>query len=415
MKLKNRQALFAVVLVFIVLGFLETGLGILAFVSPRVDRLLARSLPPPAVPDALLGHRPNPLYPGHDRQGFRNLDVPAKAHVVALGDSQTYGTGVDPADAWPRQLESLTGESVYSMAFGGYGPTHSLALWDEAVALSPTVIIEAFYVGNDLYDSFSHLYNNGQLPGLKSFDPQVQARVQEAEQSDPLGPRVSRMFHMGAQPVAGTEGATTLTPDSFSLMKLLSEHSRVYGIFLNVWSKGIRLMNNADAPQEKWIKAKAFADAHPAYSQVFSDGQFKTIFTSEYRLAALDLGDPRIEEGLQISLRAMQRMNEFASAQNIRFFVLLIPTKEAVYRPLWEDPSASYRSLAEHEKRVWKITKAFLEQNGIEYLDALPALQEQLMTGAQPYQVSHDGHPNEQGHKAIAKLVASHLASSKIP
>jgi hypothetical protein len=186
MKLNKRKAFFALVLVLLVIGFLEITLGLLAFVSPRVDWLLASPWTTKTIPDARLGHRPDPAYPGHDRKGFRNLEVPAKAHIVALGDSQTYGTGVEPEDAWPRQLESMTRKTVYSMAYGGYGPTHSLVLWDEAVTLSPNIVIEAFYAGNDLFDSFNFVHNMGQLPELKSSDPQLQASVREAEQFEPI-------------------------------------------------------------------------------------------------------------------------------------------------------------------------------------------------------------------------------------
>jgi hypothetical protein len=367
MELNKRRAFFAVVLALVVIGFLEITLGLLAFVSPRVDRLLTSPdhVIPPTVPDARLGHRPNPVYPGHDRKGFRNLAVPAKAHVVALGDSQTHGTSsVAPEDAWPKQLESMIGKTVYSMAYGGYGPTHSLVLWDEAVALSPQIVIEAFYVGNDLFDSFNHVYNQGQLPELKSSDLQLQASVREAEQSEPIAKRVERMFYMvymGAIPAAVDEEATAVTRDGFSLRRLLWQHSKLYGLLRRARYESTRLIKKPNnTPQDEWETTKAFAAAHPAYCQVFSDGQFKTVFTSEYRLSALDLGDSRIVEGLQISLRAIQRMHGFAAARNIRFLVVLIPTKEAVFHQLWQHPSMIYRRLTENEERVWRITRDFL-------------------------------------------------------
>ena len=364
------------------------------------------------MPDARLGHRPNPIYPGHDSKGFRNLAVPAKADLVALGDSQTHGTlSVAAEDAWPRQLESMTGKTVYSMAFSGYGPAHSLVLWNEAVALSPQIVIEAFYAGNDLFDSFNLVYNRGQLPELKSPDLQVQARVREAEQSEPIEKRVVGMFRMRDIPAVDEE-ATAVTRDGFSLRGLLSQHSKLYGLLRRARYESTRLIQESNnTSRDQWEEAKAFAAAHPAYSQVFSDGQFKTVFTSEYRLSALNLGDSRIAEGLQISLRAIQRMHKLAAAKNTRFLVVLIPTKEAVFHPLWQHPSKSYRSLTENEDSVWRITKDFLEHNSIEYLDALPALRQQLMTGIQPYQVSRNGHPNAHGHKAIAKLVATHMES----
>ena len=276
MKLINRQAFFIVALLVLIIGVLEITLFVLAFVSPRVDRLLTSpwtsTAIAPIVSDARLGHRPNPDYPGHDREGFRNLDVPGKANIVALGDSQTYGTGVESKDTWPRQLESMTGKIVYSMAYGGYGPTHSLVLWDKAIAFSPTIIIEAFYAGNDLFDSFDHVYNQGQLIALKSSDPQLQASVRKAEESEPIAKRASQMFRMGA---------ITTTSDNFSPRKFLSQYSKIYGLLRRVRYESKRLFNKPNnTAHNAWEMAMAFAKVHPEFCQVFRDKQFKTVFTS---------------------------------------------------------------------------------------------------------------------------------------
>ena len=411
MKLDKKQAFFVLVSVLLVSAFLEITLALAAFVSPRVDRLLAAPwISWHSVPDERLGYRPDPAYPGHDGKGFRNPEVPAQAHIVALGDSQTYGVGVEAEDAWPRKLESMTGKTVYSMAFPGYGPIQSLILWDEAVALQPNVVIEAFYAGNDLYDSFQLVYNLEQFPELRTSDPELEARVREAEQSEPIQNRISRMIQLQTTVTMGT----TVTRDGFSPRRLLSQHSKIYGLLRRTKHESLRWVNKLNnAPEKEWETAKAFADAHQACCQEFSDGQFRTIFTSERRLSALNLADPRVVEGLQISVRALQRMHELAAARNIRFLVVLLPTKETVFRRLWQHPSTSYRSLTENEARVWTVIKDHLAHSGIEYLDALPVLREQLATGIQPYPVSHDGHPNEHGHKAIARLVAARLGSPK--
>lgn len=426
-----KRVFFGGILLVLVIGFLEATLGLLALASPRVNGLLASPWieTRPALPDRRLGHRPTPGYPGHDRNGFRNPTVPRTAEVVALGDSQTYGTGVGPEAAWPRQLASMTGKAVYSMAYGGYGPTHSILLWEEAAVLSPAIVVEAFYSGNDLYDAFNIVYNDGGLPELKSDDPGLRARIQEAERTQSIAKHVGRMYLMGRTPV-GTEGEVSRAAlrEAFLFIRFLSQHSRLYGLLRRARyeiahrSSEPRHAARADAPphaedspRSQWEKAKAFAEANPAYCQVFDDGRFRTVFTSEYRLAALNLEDPRIAEGLRISLRAIQKMHERAAAGKIRFHVVLIPTKEAVFRELWRDPSASFRSLAANEERMWREAKDFLERHGIEYLDALPALRAKLATGTQPYQVSIDGHPNEQGHQAIAELVASRLGSTGRP
>ena len=414
MKFHRRSAIFASLLILLVIGILELTLGLMAFVSPKIDRLVKSSQVPPHFFDSRIQYRPNPAYPGHDRKGFRNLDVPARADIVVLGDSHTYGSGVNPEDAWPRQAESLMGKTIYNMAYNGYGPVHSLALWDEAVTLSPTVVIEALYFGNDLYDSFNFVYNMGQLTTLKSFSAQVQKKVQAAEQSNPIARRVSLMFNMGQESVASNNNTTRTMHFWFALRDVLAQHSRLYGLFERSFDR-LQRMTRPTTHLDKWEQAKAFAAAHAGYCEVFDSGQFKTVFTSEYRLAAVNLDDPRIAEGLRVSLRAIQQMQELAATRHIRFVVVLIPTKEAVFRELWRNPSPMFRRISEHEDRSRKLVKAFLDHHHIEYLDALPALRDRFNRGIQPYQVSHDGHPNEQGHKAIAEFVAASLTTPKQP
>ncbi len=409
-KFSKKQAFFALLTALVTITLLESGLKLLAMASPEVERLLSSpwSTIPQTLPDPRLGHRPSPEYPGHDRNGFRNPNVPIEADIIGLGDSQTYGTGVEPRNAWPRQLESMTGEAVYSMAFGGYGPTHSLILWNQAVALRPKVIIEAFYAGNDLYDSFNLVYNRGLLAELKSRSRSVQSSVRSAEESESIAERVSQMYAMGE-----TIDATSSSNES-SPLRFLSLHSRLYGLLRRLRYAGARyLFELKNTPQIVWQEQKLFAEEHSRYAHVFEKGQYKTLFTSEYRLSVLDLQDPRIAEGLQISLKAIRQMNDLATADSIRFLVVLIPTKESVFRDLVERPTASYRSLIENEELFLRTTVDFLDRYGIEYVDALPALRKQFLAGSQPYQPTADGHPNVFGHRAIAELISNRLRGSR--
>jgi len=300
------------------------------------------------------------------------------------------------------------------MAFGGFGPVHSLILWDEAVALQPKVVIEAFYAGNDLWDAFNLVYNWKQLPELRSPDPTLQAGIRKAEQSESIANRANKIHKTALEKpnVAVAEESTNTPQNGFIPKRLLSQHSKIYGLLRRAkyeFLYWVQKRNNST--RETWKREKAFAEAHPESYQIYDDGQLQTIFQSEYRLSVLNLGDPRIAEGLDISLKAIKKMHQLAASRNIRFLVVLVPTKETVFRDLWKHPSTSYRGLIENEERFWAITKDFFTSNGIEYLDSLPVLQKQLALGIQPYPDSPDGHPNEHGHMAIAKHVASRLRS----
>ena len=411
MKIDKKRVGFGLVLVGLVVLSIEGTLDVLARVSPRLRGLLASPWTSFSIPDPRLGHRPNPEYPGHDANGFRNPRVPKTADVVVLGDSQTYGTGVTAAQAWPSQLGALTGKSVYNMSFGGYGPAHGLFYWDGAAALGPDVILEAVYTGNDFFDCFDLVYNRGQLPDLKSLEPTVQQAVRDAERAEPIAEHVARMFVMDSDAPPAEQGWTAAA-SVFSPAEWIGRHSSLYGLARRARYEWGRLRAPARAgTRDSWESALAFARAHPDFCQPFDGGASRTVFTSSYRLSAIDQADPRIQEGLRISLRALERARGRAAASHVRFIVLLIPTKEAVFEEIYRDPPESYRRLMENETLARRTMTEFFDANGIEYVDALPALRAQLTAGPQPYHWNHDGHPNEHGHRAIAAAVAQRLAS----
>lgn len=410
---RKKRLLFWLLSGMLVLGSGELLLRLAAMVSHRADQLLGPLQPSAAIPDERLGNRPNPRYPGHDRLGFRNKRVPRTAEIVALGDSQTYGTGVKSREAWPRQLATMTGKSVYSMAFGGYGPTHSLLLWDEAMSLSPKTVIATLYTGNDLYDSYNHVYIEGALPELKSADPALQTAIRVEREQEPLSDKIGRLFRMGGReklPEKRTERDSAL---GSTALRLLEEHSRLYGLLRRASHElrgrvGATTVRQAD-PAAEWEMMQALAMVRPGYLQLLDNGTFRTACATRYRLAALELEDPRIFEGLQISLRALQQMSLKAKGSGIRFLVLLIPTKVRVFQPFWENPPAGVQLLIGHGDETWQIATKFFRDNGIDYLDSLPVLRGQLQAGIQPYPVTQDGHPNRQGHHAIAALVADRV------
>jgi hypothetical protein len=148
-------------------------------------------------------------------------------------------------------------------------------------------------------------------------------------------------------------------------------------------------------------KAQSYATRYPEYSQVFASYSSKTIFTSEYRLAALDLQDPQIRERQRIALEVIRQVHQLALRNGIRFIVLLLSTKELVISEQAKAlDSSNYHALIRNE------------QHAIEYIDSLPALQAGLQEGDQPYHANYDGHPNKVGHRVIAEAVRSYLHRS---
>jgi hypothetical protein len=86
----------------------------------------------------------------YDDRGYRNRAAPPACDVVALGDSFTEGSRVSDDQAWPVQLERLSGRSVYNLGISGYNPPEYLAsLRAYGLPLRPRLVLCMLYEGND--------------------------------------------------------------------------------------------------------------------------------------------------------------------------------------------------------------------------------------------------------------------------
>lgn len=380
-------------MVLIVVALTEASLNVLCLVSDPVDRLLSsdpRSMVP--VADPRLGHRPNPAHPDHDANGFRNPSVPSQSAVVALGDSQTYGMGVLREEAWPRQLGLIGGVSVYSVAYGGYGPGHNLLLLDEALEVRPRVVIATVYSGNDFFDGYKLVYLNGQLPELRSTDPAVLAEIEDVEKQQPF-----------------TEQLNALRSDVGGVLRSgwewLKRHSKLVGV--------VRALKRAAELEPTWSMRLLDPQVKSGLSQAFDDGRVRTLFTSRYRFTAVNSGDPRMRAGHRVCLESIREMRDRVGAAGARLVVLMIPTKELVFKDAVEASGVTmpgvYRELVRCEEGVWEETEDYFASQGIDFIQGLSALRRCVSEGVNPYPESDDGHPNAVGHHAIAEGVLSAL------
>lgn len=94
-----------------------------------------------------------------DAMGFCNpvrsaYDAP-RFDVIAIGDSFTWCTSVDPADAWPARLEKLTGLHTYNLGLPGRG-LHEYVQTLKAYGLvkQPRIVVMNIYEGNDFRDAY---------------------------------------------------------------------------------------------------------------------------------------------------------------------------------------------------------------------------------------------------------------------
>jgi len=333
-------------------------------------------LRPKRVPDQVLRYKLEPNSGAHDSWGYRNKSVPDSAEIVALGDSHTYGISATAGNSWPNTLQKMSNKEIYNLSLGGYGPAEYLYLMEEkALKLDPELIIVGFYLGNDLHNAFKSVYSvsiwgDYRNPGLASFleDKKDYKQTSTNNISDWL---------------AGNSVFYRIVSSSFIGDSL--RHSR-------------RIKKGEDV---------LMLDVE--------DYGIHTGFTPDSRLEGLDLSDPRVREGLRLTLGFFKKMNQLAQEKEIDFLVVIIPTKESVFSEfiITSDQLGSsdkLRSLIVKEEVVNKLVKSYFTENNIAYIDVLEPLGE-AAGREQIYPNNFGGHTNKNGYRIIAESINQYLKS----
>jgi len=126
--------------------------------GPTVDRLIGWKLPPntaveESAADYSVTYRSNP-------QGFRSphdFDRPTpRRRIALLGDSYTFGTGVEQSETYAARLEhELRRTRTYNFGIGGFGVDQMWrTLHHYALEVQPDVVVLTF-IRNDLDRSLS--------------------------------------------------------------------------------------------------------------------------------------------------------------------------------------------------------------------------------------------------------------------
>lgn len=95
---------------------------------------------------------------GIDNHGFREDTPIDSAHIFALGDSFTFGWGVNQEDLWIDIIEKNIGQAVFSLGIHDSSPKQELELLKYVIqnmAVTVDHVLWLIYEGNDLEDSYS--------------------------------------------------------------------------------------------------------------------------------------------------------------------------------------------------------------------------------------------------------------------
>jgi len=386
----------------------EIMLHVVARTFPRVETVLFSPMGEPILSDTELGVRGNPKFPEHDANGFRNRGVPDTTDIVAIGDSQTYGTGVALDQAWPRVLEKLTLCRVYSMAVGGYGPLQYAVLAQQALRFKPRLMLVGIYFGNDFFDNWEMYLRN---PSKYFVPNELLSNAMESEQHNPLSRDVEDFYRMGQTEYAKVSPVDAGTWEwAWSLRDFLARNSSFLGF--------ARAVTNQLFPPQTVLSHEfrtAIAALTPKqleYASIFDGTDWRTIFTSRYREAAENIDDPRIKVGVWLTQWALENIVQSVKQNDISIIFILLPTKESVFgdKVRNADDYKYFKKLTTEEDRIRQGLIQYMERYNIAYIDMAASLR--AMT-QQPYFEDADGHPNAIGQKEIARKVLEYVGMCK--
>ncbi|HIQ04933.1 MAG TPA: hypothetical protein EYH31_04455 [Anaerolineae bacterium] len=332
---------------------------------------------PPGIDVLLEGHpeftyRVRTTSLGLGDVGFRDDGLDKPPFAVAVGDSFTWGYGVEAEQDWVELLEQRTGLDFANLGMPGYGTVQNeRVLMRYGLRLRPQLILWGYFP-NDLEDSarFQGWLDSGTGGSFTAW---------------------KREQKVSAQRQAYAVATARANPGS-PLLRLrgwLSTHSLTYELVKYTLRRGVYLELRGEVPVR------------------YRKGDLQLVFSPTF-FSAWDPDSPLGQRGWQLTQEALRRSRAAAEDSGAVLIVVLIPPKEQVYWPRLAPHVPPY----DIEKPLARM-RAFCEQEGIRYIDLTPTFAHHAAADEQLY-FNQDGHLNAAGHALAAEVVYAYLQKNSL-
>ncbi len=310
--------------------------------------------------------------------GLRDYDYayeksPGTRRIIFLGDSMTAGMQVPLEATFVKILERAmnpdggTGWQVINSAVNAFGTDNELIFYrQEAVRYQPDVVVLSVYLANDIYNN--HYALETRLGGSE-HKPYFTL--------DGQGELVLHNY-----PV---ERAETVFTRLTGLLNRYFQLPRFLAQMLNLRAG----VPEALRPLIALATGNRGAEEAASQGQGAGGGRRADICQAEYV--------PVIEEAWAITRALIRSLSAEVEQDGARLVVLLIPAAPQLVVP--QDGRDWYCDRPNQEMG------AFLESEGIRYLDLLPAFREHALSGGQALYYNRDFHLNERGHALAGELL----------
>ena len=300
-----------------------------------------------------------------DGYGFRNAwPWPETTDIVALGDSLTFGYGVEDDQAWPALVATkLPYNHLINLGLIGAGPQQYLRVYETfGTRLHPKLLLVGFFVRNDFWDGevFERWLKSGAGGNYLVWRDFGRPKSTSLSLEQPIRNLISGLLWR---------------------CYLLASKSRLYNLSLY-----------AQGHLKKWVPSEIKTFQAPDGTRLELAPGDLTAKTKEAQ-SGYHLFD--------ITVEALQRLHSIARANGTNILIVLQPSKEEVYLPLLGEPAPDPGS-------PLRVT---LGELGIPYLDLLQGFRSRAEQGEVLF-FEADGHPNARGYALTAELVLTHLKNN---
>jgi hypothetical protein len=278
-----------------------------------------------------------PYYVETNSHGFRDEEFPVEKpadtyRIMIMGDSFTFGMGVDNGQDYPAVLETclndrLYGGDTFQVINAGYASGFSpdsyyVFLREIAPPYDSDLVIAAYYVDNDIVDLYDTVWINEQ-DGLPE--------------------------HLTSETrFVNLQGQLTYR-DSLPRYKIpVLRNSHAFQLLMEA-------ALNTDIEQ---IRGDV-----PEYAR--NPETFDLVYTPDLTPELGDLFDK--------SMRMLGAMQDLGESGNFDFMTFIIPEGEQVGQSWWDNAYTEYPESPE-DAYPQKAIREYLDGQGIEYLDLLPRL-----------------------------------------
>lgn len=320
----------------------------------------------------------------HDALGMRGTDFgpkqPGELRVVFLGDSVTYGTGVQEEETFAKRLEPLLAAQLGTPVRCGIAASPGFGVRDQAPFLrrvqadfAPDLVVSCVFVENDLYDDLQ--LERGVFAGYPVFQARQVRLLRSSWRA-----RLAARFTL-----------------AYLIEQLLAEHVPAWAMPLD----GARL-----SPQEEELWAHVAPDQSALFLEQVG-GAANTDDPSGPRPGTLQVVERLVERSAD-GLRELQR-----TAGDVPVVVVLVPSYVQYLPGLFEHLAAARTGELTHRRGAIqaRLARAAAALD-LPCFDLLPP----LLAHPDPASllIPNDFHFTPAGHRFVAEVLAPWLADQLV-